>query len=95
MEGLYRLRDTLEEEMGFGLSTEATMPHKCPGPVGVPARLHAMPAEAGSHSDVLQFIRLRREETQGRKNCADQSKSALASCLFMDWWLGNAGLEDL
>lgn len=36
----------LEEETLFGLSSEATMPHKCPSPMGVPLRSLAMSVEA-------------------------------------------------
>lgn len=53
MEGFYRFRDMLEEEMGFGFSIEIIMLYKCFSIVGVLVRLYVMFAEVGSYLDVF------------------------------------------
>ena len=72
MDGFCRLFDLLEEETCFGLSTKTTMPHKSPSLTRVQVRPLAMSVDIGGHLDVLQFLRFRRKELRGRKNCADR-----------------------
>lgn len=70
---------------GFGLNTETTMPPKCPTPWK-------------SQSDSLLCL-WRLECLRGKKlGCSWLCRlveTALALGLFTDWWLKNAGPEDL